>query len=52
MAPLVSISGLKVAFDGTLLLHGIDLDISKGEAVGDTLVIRIQREPSDAGQAG
>ncbi|MGY3447891.1 ABC transporter ATP-binding protein [Bradyrhizobium sp. USDA 4353] len=34
MAPLVSISGLKVAFDGTQVLHGIDLDIAKGEAVG------------------
>ncbi|MDU6255416.1 MAG: ATP-binding cassette domain-containing protein, partial [Staphylococcus warneri] len=34
MAPLVRISGLKVAFDGTPVLHGIDLDIGKGEAVG------------------
>ncbi|MGJ4905664.1 ABC transporter ATP-binding protein [Bradyrhizobium sp. HKCCYLS2058] len=34
MAPLVSISGLKVAFDGTPVLHGIDLDIGKGEAIG------------------
>ncbi|WP_315725219.1 MULTISPECIES: ABC transporter ATP-binding protein [unclassified Bradyrhizobium] len=34
MTPLVSISDLKVTFDGTHVLHGIDLDISKGEAVG------------------
>ncbi|CCD90632.1 putative oligopeptide ABC transporter (ATP binding protein) [Bradyrhizobium sp. ORS 375] len=34
MAPLVSISGLRVAFDGTHVLHGIDLDIDKGEALG------------------
>ncbi|MGJ4885368.1 MULTISPECIES: ABC transporter ATP-binding protein [unclassified Bradyrhizobium] len=34
MAPLVSISELKVAFDGTPVLHGIDLDIGRGEAIG------------------
>ncbi|MDP9811955.1 peptide/nickel transport system ATP-binding protein [Rhizobium tibeticum] len=31
---LVEIRGLKVAFDGVQVLHGIDLDIAKGEAVG------------------
>ncbi len=30
----VSIRDLKVAFDGTRVLHGIDLDIGRGEAVG------------------
>lgn len=30
----VSIRDLKVAFDGTRVLHGIDLDIDRGEAVG------------------
>lgn len=30
----VSIRDLKVAFDGVQVLHGIDLDIGKGEAVG------------------
>ncbi|MFC7704508.1 ATP-binding cassette domain-containing protein [Plastorhodobacter daqingensis] len=30
----VSIRDLKVAFDGTQVLHGIDLDIARGEAVG------------------
>ncbi len=34
VAPLVSISELKVAFDGTPVLHGIDLDIGRGEAIG------------------
>ncbi|MBC2887203.1 ABC transporter ATP-binding protein [Ochrobactrum sp. CM-21-5] len=32
--PLVEISNLKVAFDGTAVLHGIDLTIERGEAVG------------------
>lgn len=31
---LVSIRGLRVAFDGVPVLHGIDLDIAPGEAVG------------------
>jgi peptide/nickel transport system ATP-binding protein len=31
---LVEMRGLKVAFDGVQVLHGIDLDITKGEAVG------------------
>lgn len=31
---LVEMRGLKVAFDGVQVLHGIDLDIAKGEAVG------------------
>ncbi len=30
----VSIRDLKVAFDGTQVLHGIDLDIARGEAMG------------------
>lgn len=30
----VSVRDLKVAFDGVQVLHGIDLDIGKGEAVG------------------
>lgn len=30
----VSLKGLEVAFDGTKVLHGIDLDIARGEAVG------------------
>ncbi|KAA0695589.1 ABC transporter ATP-binding protein [Neorhizobium sp. P12A] len=32
--PLVEISNLTVAFSGTRVLHGIDLSIEKGEAVG------------------
>jgi peptide/nickel transport system ATP-binding protein len=32
--PLVDISNLTVAFSGTQVLHGIDLSIEKGEAVG------------------
>ncbi len=32
--PLVEISNLKVAFDGVPVLHGIDLSIERGEAVG------------------
>jgi peptide/nickel transport system ATP-binding protein len=31
---LVEIRGLTVAFDGTRVLHGIDLDIAPGEALG------------------
>ena len=34
MKPLVSLTGLSVAFDGALALRGIDLSIAKGEAVG------------------
>lgn len=33
-AKLVEMRGLKVAFDSVQVLHGIDLDIAKGEAVG------------------
>jgi peptide/nickel transport system ATP-binding protein len=33
-APLVAIRGLRVAFDGQPALHGIDLDVASGEAVG------------------
>ncbi|MHB2263808.1 ABC transporter ATP-binding protein [Aliihoeflea sp. PC F10.4] len=33
-ANLVEIRGLKVAFDGTPVLHGIDLDVAPGEALG------------------
>jgi peptide/nickel transport system ATP-binding protein len=31
---LVSLSGLSVAFDGVSVLHGVDLNIAKGEAFG------------------
>ena len=30
----VSIQGLTVAFDGTQVVHGIDLEIERGEALG------------------
>ncbi len=33
-APLVAIRDLTVAFDGVKALHGIDLDVGRGEAVG------------------
>jgi peptide/nickel transport system ATP-binding protein len=33
-APLVAIRDLTVAFDGVRVLHGIDLDVGRGEAVG------------------
>jgi peptide/nickel transport system ATP-binding protein len=32
--PLVSIRGLRVAFRGLIALHGIDLDVMPGEALG------------------
>jgi peptide/nickel transport system ATP-binding protein len=32
--PLIEIRDLRVAFDGTQVLHGIDLDVAKGESVG------------------
>jgi peptide/nickel transport system ATP-binding protein len=31
---IIEIRDLRVAFDGTQVLHGIDLDVAKGEAVG------------------
>src|SRR5690606_5549635 len=31
---LVELRNLTVAFDGTNVLHGIDLDVARGEAVG------------------
>jgi peptide/nickel transport system ATP-binding protein len=34
MAPLVSIESLTVAFDGVTVLHGIDLQVERGEALG------------------
>ena len=34
MIPLVSLTGLSVAFDGAPALRGIDLSVAKGEAVG------------------
>ncbi|GGI24179.1 ABC transporter ATP-binding protein [Bradyrhizobium guangdongense] len=34
MAPLVSIQGLSVAFNGVAVLRGVDLALSKGEALG------------------
>ena len=34
MKPLVSLTGLSVAFDGAPALRGIDLSVAKGEAVG------------------
>ena len=33
-SPLVAIRDLTVAFDGVKVLHGIDLAIHRGEAVG------------------
>jgi peptide/nickel transport system ATP-binding protein len=33
-APLVAIKGLTVSFDGVRALHGIDLTVERGEAVG------------------
>jgi peptide/nickel transport system ATP-binding protein len=32
--PLVSLTGLTVSFDGVRVLHGVDLEIAAGEAVG------------------
>ena len=32
--PLIEINGLTVAFDGVKVLHGIDLSVARGEAVG------------------
>jgi peptide/nickel transport system ATP-binding protein len=34
MPPLVSIEGLSVAFNGVLVLRGVDLTLQKGEALG------------------
>lgn len=34
MTPLVRLEGLTVAFDGVKVLHGIDLTVGRGEAVG------------------
>jgi peptide/nickel transport system ATP-binding protein len=34
VAPLVSITQLAVAFDGVPVLHGVDLTVRKGEAIG------------------
>lgn len=34
MSPLVSIAGLAVAFNGVPVLHGVDLSLQKGEAIG------------------
>lgn len=34
LRPLVSIRQLAVAFDGVPVLHGIDLDVARGESVG------------------
>ena len=34
MPPLVSIEGLSVAFNGAQVLHGVDLTLGKGEALG------------------
>ncbi|TIU09036.1 MAG: oligopeptide ABC transporter ATP-binding protein OppD, partial [Mesorhizobium sp.] len=33
-ANLVELRNLKVAFDGVQVLHGIDLDVARGEALG------------------
>ena len=33
-SPLVSLKGLTVSFDGVQVLHGVDLEINAGEAVG------------------
>lgn len=33
-APLVSLKGLTVSFDGVRVLHGVDLEVAAGEAVG------------------
>ncbi len=32
--PFISIRDLRVAFDGTQVLHGVNLDVAKGEALG------------------
>src|SRR5438477_11496531 len=32
--PLVDIEGLTIAFDGVRVLHGVDLKVERGEAVG------------------
>jgi peptide/nickel transport system ATP-binding protein len=32
--PFISIRDLRVAFDGTEVLHGVNLDVAKGEALG------------------
>ena len=34
MTPLIRIEQLRVAFDGVPVLHGIDLELRKGEAIG------------------
>ncbi len=34
MTPLVAISGLSVSFDGAAALHGVDLSLAPGEALG------------------
>jgi peptide/nickel transport system ATP-binding protein len=34
VTPLVSIAGLTVAFNGVPVLHGVDLTLQKGEAIG------------------
>ena len=34
MSPLVSIEGLRVAFNGVSVLRGVDLSLRKGEAIG------------------
>lgn len=31
---LVELRNLKVSFDGVQVLHGIDLDVKRGEAIG------------------
>lgn len=32
--PIIEIAGLRVAFDGVPVLHGVDLSLNRGEAVG------------------
>ena len=34
LTPLVSIDDLRVSFDGVEVLHGIDLDVARGESLG------------------
>ena len=49
MAPLVSIENLTVAFDGVAVLHGIDLQVERGEALG---LVGVRMAPDQPGGHG